>query len=83
MASEINELKVLLAEIKGEIALSEERLSNKLGETEFLKELKKRDEKIYSSIRNVDKRVTGLYIKVLGCAGVAVVIAEAIMKAWS
>ena len=61
MSTEINEVKVLLAEIAGEIALSEEKLKNKMTKEDYLLDR----QKLISDIAVVDKRLTGIYIKVI------------------
>jgi len=69
MADEnLTEIKVLLEKIIGEINLSEEKISNKIERIEFLEKTQKLKDELYRAIRNVDKRVTGLYIKVIGAA---------------
>lgn len=80
MSAELNEIKVLLAEISGEIALSEERIKNKVEKTEFLEKMQELKEEVMPVIRKVDKRIDGLYIKVTGASGILVTIIELIAR---
>lgn len=76
MSNEITELKLLLAELNTVIAVSEEKLTNKLDETDFLKQMSERDKALYTAIEKVNDRVNGLYLKVAGASGIVVGIIE-------
>ncbi len=81
MSNDITELKLLLAELNTIIAVSEEKLNNKLGKTEFLEELKERDDDFYTAIDKVNDRINGLYFKVAGASGLIVGIIEILAAA--
>ena len=57
MSTEINELKVLLAQLNGVIAVNDEKLTNKLGKAEFLTELKERDDDFYTALGKANDRI--------------------------
>lgn len=80
MSNEINELKLLLAELNTVIAVSEEKLTNKLDEAEFLKRMSERDGKLYAAINKINDRLNGLYVKVVGASGAVVGIIELITR---
>jgi len=101
MSDEINNIKILLEKIIGEIKLGEERLENKatkleLNQTEQLltakmyqilgeyeNELKGEIEKLEKEDKTLDKRLTGLYLKIFGSTTFFVVIIELIIKVLS
>lgn len=75
MADELNEVKIILEKIHGEIALSEEKLSNKVERTEHLQStqkikdycttaINKLDTRLSAKMDTTNDRVTKLYIKV-------------------
>lgn len=67
---ELNAIKALIQELTIEIRIGEERLGNKIDHTEFLKKTQKIKDALVAKIDSVDKRVTNLYIKVIGTASV-------------
>lgn len=69
MGEEVNEIKVLLAKIAGEIALGEERLANKLGKTEHLQCVIKIRSEFHDALQKVDNKISSLYIKVAALSG--------------
>lgn len=85
----INDIKVILTQITGEINVGEERLANKATKLELHQEIQVLEDKLYASIRSVEKtlkadikelndKVTGIYIKVAGFSGIVVGIIELI-----
>lgn len=79
-SKELNEIKVLLAQISGEINLSEEIVANKATKLEVVEKLNALESKVFTAIRRVDGRINGLYIKIAGASGIIVGIVELIAR---
>jgi len=66
MANEnLEKIEALIQKLLIEVAIGEERLSNRVEMTEFLKETQKLKNELLGAVRDVDKKVTNLYIKVI------------------
>ena len=76
MSSEVDQIKLLLANLNTTIEVNEEKLKNKVGKAEFLTEMVERDKSIYAAIEKANDRINGLYIKIAGAAGLIVGIIE-------
>ncbi len=80
MSEETHKIELLLKEISGKIELNEALLDNKQTKTEYLLDIQAREEKIYTSIRNLDKRLNSLYVKVAIISGAVGIIAGLITR---
>jgi hypothetical protein len=72
VSDEINELKLLLAQLNTVVAVNDEKLVNKLEKVEFLEKIATRDAALYAAIGKVNDRINGIYLKVAGASGIIV-----------
>ena len=80
MPDQLNEIKVLLAEIAGEIDVSEEKLKSKLDTTHYLQGIAALKTELYNAISTVDNKVNALYIKVALLSGGIMAIGKLIER---
>lgn len=80
MSGDVDALKNLLTELRGEINLGEEKLNSKMNEADYLREKEVLKADFYRALKAVDDRINGLYIKVAAFSSIIVGIIEVVAR---